>query len=259
MSQRAPRRVQKTAAVNNQPVVDGSAARALRPEPVLASDLPKGESRQRVTLSLVPRIKETNRRSMVTMSAILVLLAFSVIVTLVLLNTSVAQRQYDIVSLRNQERALSQENQALLKEAQSLAAPQALAAKAKDLGLVSPGAPGLISLSEGKVTQEAEDAVKAKDNKQEYGTLPLPGASVREGEGTQDKADTEKSSTPKTTVGKTSTEAEKKTDSAADSKEGEVKPAKSEREVAEDGRPVFQDSELNGGTIPAPSIKSPAN
>ncbi|UYQ76377.1 hypothetical protein OF385_09995 [Glutamicibacter sp. JL.03c] len=259
MSQRAPRRVQKIAAVNNQPVVDGSAARALRPEPVLASELPKGESRQRVTLSLVPRIKATNRRSMVTMSAILVLLAFSVIVTLVLLNTSVAQRQYDIVSLRNQERALSQENQSLLKEAQSLAAPQALAAKAKDLGLVSPGAPGLISLSDGKVTQEAEDAVKAKDSKQEYGTLPLPGDSVSEGEGTQQKADTEKSSTPKTTVGKTSNDAENKTESSQESKEGEVKPAKSEREVSEDGRPIFQDSELNGGTIPAPSTKSPAN
>lgn len=259
MSQRAPRRVQKIAAVNNQPVVDGSAARALRPEPVLASQLPKGEPRQRVTLSLVPRIKESNRRSMVTMSVILVLLAFSVIVTLVLLNTSVAQRQYDIVSLRNQERALSQENQALLKEAQSLGAPQALAAKAKDLGLVSPGAPGLISLSEGKITQEAEDAVKAKDNKQEYGTLPLPGDSVTEGEGTQDKAKSEESSTPKTTVGKTSTDADAASASTSDFKDAEVKSTKSQREVSEDGRPVFQDAELNGGTIPAPSMKSPAN
>jgi len=259
MSQRAPRRVQKIAAVNNQPVVEGSAARALRPEPVLASQLPKGDSRQRVTISLVPRIKESNRRSMVTMSAILVLLAFSVIVTLVLLNTSVAQRQYDIVSLRNQERALSQENQSLLKEAQSLAAPQALAAKAKDLGLVSPGAPGLISLSEGKVTQEAEDAVKAKDNKQEYGTLPLPGTSAGDGKAAKEKAASEKSATPRTTVGKTSTDAQTKSAPASDAKEAEVKTEKRDREVAEDGRPVFQDTELNGGTIPAPSIKSPAN
>lgn len=257
MSQRAQRRVQKTASVNNQPVVDGSTARAPRPEPVLASELPKGESRQRVTLSLVPKINEKNKRSMFTMSAILVALAFSVIVTLVLLNTSVAQRQYDIVNLRVQERALSQENQALLKEAQSLGAPQALAAKAKDLGLVSPGEPGLISLADGEITLEAEDAVKAKSSKQEYGTLPLPGDSIRsDADGTQ-HAKGEESNTPKTTVGESSADSKKDASSTEGDKEPEVKPAKAEREVAEDGRPVFQDTELNGGTIPGPSIKFP--
>ncbi|WP_159609532.1 hypothetical protein [Glutamicibacter sp. JC586] len=259
MSQRAPRRVQNSAIVNNQPVVEGSAARALRPEPVLASELPKSDLRQRVTLSLVPRIKESNRRSMITMSAILVVLAFSVIVTLVLLNTSVAQRQYDIVSLRNQERALSQENQSLLKEAQSLGAPQALAAKAKDLGLVSPGAPGLISLSESKVTQDAEAAVKAKDSKQEYGTLPLPGSTASESKKSDSEAaKDEKSTTPKTTVGKTSQDESQSSASSQESVQTAVTTAKSDREVSESGRPVFQDSELNGGTIPAPSIKSPA-
>lgn len=78
---------------------------------------------------------------MVVTSVVMVMLFVAVIVALVLMNTSVAQRQYDIVSLRNQERALSQENQALLKDAQSLSAPQALARKASDLGLVAPGAP----------------------------------------------------------------------------------------------------------------------
>ncbi|MDV2976412.1 hypothetical protein [Glutamicibacter sp. HZAU] len=255
MSQRAQRRVQKTAAVNSQPVVDGNTARVMRPEPVPASNLPKGDSRQRVTLSLVPKMNETNKRSMFTMSAVLIFLAFSVIVTLVLLNTSVAQRQYDIVNLRSQERALSQENQALLKEAQSLAAPQALAAKAKDLGLVSPGAPGLISLSEGKVTQDAEKAVKAKNSKQEYGTIPLPGDSIRKGES---KTDANASNTPKTTVGKASADSQKESGATDGSKEPEVKAEKTEREIDKDGRPVFQDTELNGGTIPAPSIKSPA-
>lgn len=255
MSQRAQRRVQKTAAVNNQPVVDGNTARAMRPEPVPASNLPKGDPRQRVTLSLVPKINETNKRSMFTMSAVLVALAFSVIVTLVLLNTSVAQRQYDIVNLRSQERALSQENQALLKDAQSLAAPQALASKAKDLGLVSPGAPGLISLSDGKVSQEAEKAIKSKDSKQEYGTIPLPGESIRKGES---KASPGESNTPKTTVGKSSADSQTESAATEGSKDPEVKTQKAEREVAKDGRPVFQDTELNGGTIPAPSIKSPA-
>ncbi|MGO4296020.1 hypothetical protein [Glutamicibacter sp. MCAF14] len=255
MSQRAQRRVQKTAAVNNQPVVDGNTACATRPEPVPASNLPKGDSRQRVTLSLVPKLNENNKRSMYAMSAVLVALAFSVIVTLVLLNTSVAQRQYDIVNLRSQERALSQENQALLKEAQSLAAPQALASKAKDLGLVSPGAPGLISLSDGEIAQEAKKAVKAKNSKQEYGTIPLPGESIREG---KSEAKAKESNTPKTTVGKAPADSQKKSAETEGSKEPEVEAKKAEREVAEDGRPVFSDTELNGGTIPAPSIKSPA-
>lgn len=254
MSQRAQRRVQKNAAVTAQAMVDGNVARAVRPEPVPASDLPVVDSPHRVTLSLVPRITQGNKRSVVVTSVVMVLLFVGLIVTLVLMNTSVAQRQYDIVSLRNQERALSQENQALLKEAQSLSAPQALAKKAKDLGLVAPSAPGMIDLTEGKITQQAEDAVKGEEAKQKYETLPLPGEPIN---GAKAKAKPEKqeatSQTPQTSVGK---KAEAKT---TDSEAAKKAPATVERKVNQDGRPEFTNAELNGGTIPAPSMKSPTN
>lgn len=253
MSQRAQRRVQKNAAMTAQPVVDGSAARAVRPEPVSASDLKFADTPQRVTLSLVPRINETNKRSMVVTSVVMVMLFVAVIVALVLMNTSVAQRQYDIVSLRNQERALSQENQALLKDAQSLSAPQALARKASDLGLVAPGAPGLIDLSEGKITQPAEEAVKGDKNATNYDTLPLPGESINGSKKAKAAEEKAKSTTPETTVGKQTSEKPEKAAAA------ETKPETIERKVGDDGRPVFTEGELNGGTIPAPTMKSPTD
>ncbi|ALQ30388.1 hypothetical protein ATC04_07310 [Arthrobacter sp. YC-RL1] len=190
---------------------------------------------------------------MVVTSVVMVMLFVAVIVALVLMNTSVAQRQYDIVSLRNQERALSQENQALLKDAQSLSAPQALARKASDLGLVAPGAPGLIDLSEGKITQPAEEAVKGDKNATNYDTLPLPGESIngtKKAKAAEEKA---KSTTPETTVGKQTSEKPEKAAAA------ETKPETVERKVGDDGRPVFTEGELNGGTIPAPTMKSPTD
>ncbi|NAZ14578.1 hypothetical protein GT020_00615 [Glutamicibacter soli] len=206
-----------------------------------------------MTLSLVPRINETNKRSMVVTSVVMVMLFVAVIVALVLMNTSVAQRQYDIVSLRNQERALSQENQALLKDAQSLSAPQALARKASDLGLVAPGAPGLIDLSEGKITQPAEEAVKGDKNATNYDTLPLPGESINGSKKAKVAEEKAKSTTPETTVGKQTSEKPEKAAAA------ETKPETVERKVGDDGRPVFTEGELNGGTIPAPTMKSPTD
>ncbi|WP_461634676.1 hypothetical protein [Glutamicibacter soli] len=206
-----------------------------------------------MTLSLVPRINETNKRSMVVTSVVMVMLFVAVIVALVLMNTSVAQRQYDIVSLRNQERALSQENQTLLKDAQSLSAPQALARKASDLGLVAPGAPGLIDLSEGKITQPAEEAVKGDKNATNYDTLPLPGESINGSKKAKAAEEKAKSTTPETTVGKQTSEKPEKAAAA------ETKPETVERKVGDDGRPVFTEGELNGGTIPAPTMKSPTD
>jgi len=252
MSQRAQRRVQKNAAVTAQTLVDGNTARAVRPEPVSASDLPVTDAPHRVTLSLVPRINSRNRRSVVATTVVMVMLFVGLIVALVLMNTSVAQRQYDIVNLRYQERALSQENQALLKEAQSLAAPQALAKKAKELGLVAPGAPGLIDLGKEKITQKADDAVKSKENNTNYDTLPLPGEAINGSKAKAEKSEA-KSSVPETTVGKKK-DSEKPEDKATKT---DSKPA--ERTKDDNGRPVFTDKELNGGTIPAPSVKSPTS
>ncbi|WP_431709652.1 hypothetical protein [Glutamicibacter uratoxydans] len=254
MSQRAPRRLPKTAAYNSQQLVSGATAAAVQPEPVAASEVPFVDSKRRMTLSLVPHSSSQRRRPLIVMIAVLVVLAFAVIVSLVLLNTSVAQRQYEMVSLRNQERVLSQENQTLLKEAQSLAAPQTLAKRAKELGLVAPAAPGLVDLQTDTITQSAEPATKLEGDRANYASLPLPGESIRS------KASNDAESAKVA-------EANQKKAAEAKKQEAEQKVAESqkpkaetkEREVASDGRPVFDSEELNGGTIPAPSVKSPTN
>ena len=264
MSQRAPRRLPKTSALAAQQLVDGATAKVARPEPVAASEVPFIDSKRRITLSLVPNSNQRRRRPLILMVSVLVLLAFAVIVSLVLLNTSVAQRQYEMVSLRNQERVLSQENQTLLKEAQSLAAPQTLAKRAKELGLVAPAAPGLVDLESSSISQQAESAPKADDANSDYASLPLPGESIRSkasndaesakiAEANQKKAAEEKRNGAEATVPDAKTSGQEA--SAA-------KPAATEpkvREQSSDGRPVFDSQELNGGTIPAPSVKSPAN
>ncbi|MDR4532405.1 hypothetical protein [Glutamicibacter sp. PS] len=251
MTQRAPRRIQKSAFPGTAPVVEGSAARAARPEPVPAADLQFAETKRRVTLSLVPKLDQNNRRSLIVMFSILVALAVAVVVTLVLLNTTVAQRQYEIVSLRGQERALSQENQALLKEAQSLSAPQALAKEAKELGLVAPGAPGLVNLDQNKISREAKAATKPEDGTK-YVNLPLPGEALKA------KAEAKE----KELAAKKEAEAKAEADAKAAAKgsEEKAKASKAATERAQkDGRPVFTEGELNGGTIPAPSLSTPTS
>lgn len=261
MSQRAPRRLPRTSTMAAQPIVDGATARAVRPEPVAASDVPFLDPRRRVTLSLVPNSNQRTRRPLIAMVSLLVVVAFAVIVTLVMLNTSVAQRQYEMVSLRNQERSLSQENQALLKEAQSLAAPQTLAKRAKELGLVAPAAPGLVDLDGKSISQEAEAAPKAESGNSNYASLPLPGESIRSkasddaesakvAEANEEKAKTEdaEAAEPQSEAGQASASQDVPTGSAT-----------KQREQGSDGRPIFETEELNGGTIPAPEIKSPAN
>ncbi|GAA0197157.1 hypothetical protein GCM10009526_19590 [Glutamicibacter creatinolyticus] len=269
MSQRAPRRLPRTAAMTAQPVVEGATAKSARPEPVAASEVPFVDPKQRTTLSLVPNTSPKRRRPLVVMVSVLALLAFAVIVTLVLLNTSVAQRQYEMVSLRHQERELSQENQALLKEAQSLAAPQTLAKRAKELGLVAPAAPGLVDLEDGTISKEAESASKDAAAHADYASLPLPGENIRsKASDDAESARVAKANKEKEATAGSSSEAEAgeaKTESDApqqsEPKESSKAPAAEEtaREKGSDGRPVFEDKELNGGSIPAPSIKSPAN
>lgn len=260
MSQRAPRRLPKASAYASQ-MVSGSTAAAVRPEPVSASEVPFIDSNRRTTLSLVPNASAQRRRPVIVMISLLVILSFAVIVGLVLLNTSVAQRQYEMVGLRNQERVLSQENQTLLKEAQSLAAPQTLAKRAKELGLVAPAAPGLVDLESSSITQKAEHAAKLEGDRANYASLPLPGESIRsKASNDAESAKVAEMNTKKAAEEQKQAEEQKAaTSTEAKSEAKDTKSEAKERDIAPDGRPVFESEQLNGGTIPAPSIKSPTN
>ena len=81
---------------------------------------------------------------------------------MLLINVYIANGQYTAVDLRGQERTLSQENEALRQEALYLGAPQVVAKKAADLGMVKPGAPAAINLDTGKVTGQGHRGREAR-------------------------------------------------------------------------------------------------
>jgi hypothetical protein len=75
-----------------------------------------------------------------------------------MLNISVSGTQYELVQLRNQQVALSQQNDALVLEIEGKEAPQNLAASATKLGMVSSPTFGTIELDSKKVTGTPEPA-----------------------------------------------------------------------------------------------------
>ena len=76
------------------------------------------------------------------------------------LNISVSSAQYQLVQLRSEQTTLTKQNQDLTQQVQNFDAPQNLAAKATELGMVASLAKGQIDLSTLSVTGKAKPAVK---------------------------------------------------------------------------------------------------
>ncbi len=76
------------------------------------------------------------------------------------LNISVSTAQYQLVQLRAEQSTLTKQNQDLTQQVQNFDAPQNLAAKATELGMVASTAKGQIDLSTLTVTGKAKPAVK---------------------------------------------------------------------------------------------------
>ena len=140
-----------TAAVKNFAAASGSAA---RPLPAGAP----GEGRKaRTPLSVVRSAPRKRRAPFVVMC--FALLAVALLAVLVL-NISVSTAQYQLVELRSKQSTLTKQNQDLTQQVQSFEAPQNLAAKASDLGMVASTVKGQIDLSTLAVTGKATPAVK---------------------------------------------------------------------------------------------------
>jgi hypothetical protein len=80
------------------------------------------------------------------------------LVAVLILNISVSSTQYELVQLRGQQVALSQENEALVQRLEDRGAPQNLAAAATKLGMVGSPTFGSIDLETAKVTGAPEAA-----------------------------------------------------------------------------------------------------
>jgi hypothetical protein len=76
------------------------------------------------------------------------------------LNISVSSAQYQLVQLRSEQSTLTKQNQDLTQQVQNFDAPQNLAARATELGMVASTAKGQIDLSTLSVTGNAKPAVK---------------------------------------------------------------------------------------------------
>ncbi len=140
-----------TAAAKNFPVLSGSNAPALRTQ---ASGPVRKE---RTPLSVVRSAPKKRRAPFVVMC--FALLAVALMAVLVL-NISVSTSQYQLVELRGKQSTLTKQNQDLTQQLQNFEAPQNLAAKAADLGMVASTVKGQIDLSTLAVTGKATPAVK---------------------------------------------------------------------------------------------------
>jgi hypothetical protein len=113
--------------------------------------------RTRTPLSVVPA-RPTKRRVPVVVFRFMALVA--ALVTVLMLNISVSGTQYELVQLRGQQIALSQQNQALEQQIENREAPQNLAAAATKLGMVASPTFGSIELDSLRVTGTPEPATK---------------------------------------------------------------------------------------------------
>lgn len=209
-------------------ITDGANARAFAPTPLRPS-----ETRQRTPLSLVPATKRSRRAGFAVFCFALLLAA---LVGVLVINVNVANSQYDIVSLRGQEQTLSQQNEALTQELQNLQAPQNVAVKAAELGMVTPGSVASINLDTQKITGTATAAEKGK----------LPSTHVPAPAVPEDQA-------KKQTVADTASEAEGQKNNIV------PESATVDNRLAADEGKTQQNTEessttdLPGGTIPAPA------
>lgn len=141
------------AAVSRFPIDTGATARALPGETPGTGPA----RRTRTPLSLVRSAPRKRRAPFVVLC--FGLLAVALMAVLVL-NISVSTAQYQLVQLRSEQSTLTKQNQDLTQQVQNFDAPQNLAAKATELGMVAATAKGQIDLSTLAVTGKAKPAVK---------------------------------------------------------------------------------------------------
>ena len=141
-----------TAAVKNFPVVSGSSAPDTRP-----AGKPNGGQRARTPLSVVRSAPRKRRAPFVVLCFAMLAVA---LVAVLVLNISVSTAQYQLVELRAKQNSLTKTNQDLTQQVQNFEAPQNLAAKATELGMVASTVKGQIDLSTLSVSGKATPAVK---------------------------------------------------------------------------------------------------
>ena len=236
-----------TAAVNRYPVATGATARAL---PGITPGT--GPSRKtRTPLSLVRSTPQKRRAPFVVLC--FGLLAVALMAVLVL-NISVSTAQYQLVQLRSEQSTLTKQNQDLTQQVQNFDAPQNLAAKAAELGMVGSTVKGQIDLSTLTVTGKAKPAVKG-DAPGAVIAAPavagqlsvVPPATVKE-----PLANRKPAAAPAAPADEAAAAA-----TAAAAAAAAAAPAAGAVRVPPAAAPAAPPVELHGGSVPAPAQKVP--
>ena len=198
----------------------------------IEAGLPGSARKARTPLSLVRSAPKKRRAPFVVLC--FGMLAAALIAVLVL-NISVSTAQYQLVKLRAEQTALTKQNQDLTQQVQNFEAPQNLAAKAAELGMVASTATGQIDLDNLTVTGKATPATKGQN----------PGAVIAA------PAVAGQSSVTPSAPAKNDSLDSRKPNGAADST-----PAKPQAPVAP-AAPKPPVVDLHGGSVPAPQQKVP--
>jgi len=227
-----------TAAVKNFPIVSGSSAADIRP----AGD-PGAGRKGRTPLSVVRTAPRKRRAPFVVLCFAMLAVA---LVAVLVLNISVSTAQYQLVELRAKQSSLTKTNQDLTQQVQSFEAPQNLAAKATELGMVASTVKGQIDLSTLSVTGKATPAVKGATA---GAVIPAPAVAGQQVVPPASKGAESKGADPKGTA------ADKAT--APDAGKPAAPSADAAAAQAAAAAAAVPAPELHGGSVPAPQQKVP--
>lgn len=151
--------------------IAGNTARALG-HPAGAGPFAQPRERRRTPLSVVPAPPTRGRVPFAVFSMAALIAA---LVVVLMLNISVSSSQYKLVSLRGEEVALAEQNQALTQQLENLRAPQNLATAAHELDMVASPTFGTIDVDSLAVTGSPEPA---KESDAPPVLVPAPAVSV---------------------------------------------------------------------------------
>ncbi|MDY6051175.1 MAG: hypothetical protein SPI83_02015 [Rothia sp. (in: high G+C Gram-positive bacteria)] len=130
-----------------------------KPRLSVVRDEPQEATPARRPLSRSRSLRANSNRWRVFMALGAMLVA---LLTVLVLSIVMASRQYDLVELRAQEQALIQNNEALSQEIEFHQAPQDLAIRASQLGLVAASSQTTIDLQTGEITGTPLAAVEGE-------------------------------------------------------------------------------------------------
>ena len=221
--------------------VAGNTARTLHHPAVSNPDVQPGRERRRTPLSVVPAAPTRGRVPFAVFSMTALIAA---LVVVLMLNISVSSSQYKLVSLRGEEVALAEQNQALTQQLENLKAPQNLATAAHELDMVASPTFGTIDVDSLAVTGSPEPA---KESDAPPVLVPAPAVNLPVG-----PVAPVAPSEPVEPAGESAADAP--VAAAVPLEANEPAPPSEESAPAEAPAP---EEPANGGTIPAPAQAAP--